>query len=70
MPRCPRHLPGGYLYHVHNRPAGRAVFAAAWEYLSFTWTIDDARRRSSVRILGYCLLPTGWRFLLWPEADG
>jgi putative transposase len=70
MPRSARLMPGGYLYHVHNRAAGRAVFAASWDLVSFTWSIDDARRRCPVRILGYCLLPTEWRFLLWPEADG
>ena len=69
MPRSARQTPGGYVYHVHNRAAGPAVFATYWDYVTFTGSIDDARRRCPVRVLGYCLLPTEWRFLLWPDAD-
>jgi putative transposase len=71
MPRAPRYLLGGYVYHVLNRAAGRLkLFRKAADYEAFLRVLDEALEHYPTRLLGYCLMPTHWHFVFWPERDG
>ena len=63
-------MPGGYVFHAHNRAAGGVLFPTDWDYREFSRLIDAARRRHPIRLLGYCLLPAEWQLVVWPRADG
>ena len=53
MPRCGRRLPGGYVFHAHNRAAaGIGLFSTYRDYFDFFRLIGRARRRHPVRVLG------------------
>jgi len=32
--------------------------------------LDEALEKHPLRVLGYCIMPTHWHFLLWPAGDG
>jgi putative transposase len=71
MPRTRRQAPGGYAYHALNRAAARLkLFRKNADYAAFVRVIDEALERHPIRLLGYCLMPTHWHFVLWPAADG
>ena len=40
------------------------------DYEAFLRVLDAAQAKHPMRILAYCLMPTHWHFVLWPEADG
>lgn len=70
MPRRPRTTPGGYVYHVMNRAAGRlALFESSGDYFAFQQLLSQAQSRTKMRILAYCLMWNHWHFLLWPDED-
>ncbi|HET6247642.1 MAG TPA: transposase [Tepidisphaeraceae bacterium] len=71
MPRHPRHAPGGIIYHVLNRAAGRReLFADAADYAAFIRVIAGTLESAPMRICSFCLMPNHWHLLLWPERDG
>jgi putative transposase len=71
MPRVPRVAPGGQIYHVFNRSAGRfEMFRREADYSAFERVMCEAHERHPTRILAYCLMPNHWHFVLWPRADG
>jgi putative transposase len=71
MPRTPRHTPGGFVYHVLNRATGRlTLFRKPADYAAFRRVLAEALDRHPTRLLGYCLMPTHWHLVLWPERDG
>ena len=71
MPRTARYAPGGYVYHVLNRGVGRKqLFFSDDDYLAFEHIIVETLEKRDMRILGYCLMPNHWHFVLWPENDG
>ena len=71
MPRTARIAPGGRAYHAMNRGCGRCtLFETAKDYMAFERVIDYALERHPTRILGYCLMPNHFHFVLWPERDG
>lgn len=71
MPRTARQTPGGLVYHALNRANARLkLFRKAADYSAFLQVFDSALERHPVRVLGYCLMPTHWHFVLWPKADG
>jgi len=71
MPRRLRFDDGGYAYHVLNRAAGRArLFRKHRDYEAFEEVIGQAKERLPMRILGWCIMPNHWHFVLWPQADG
>lgn len=71
MPRAARNAPGGYIYHAFNRGAGRLVlFEKKADYEVFEHTLIEALELHPIRLLGYCVMPTHWHFVLWPERDG
>jgi putative transposase len=71
MARKPRVAPGGVVYHVLNRSAGRVkILDRQKEFVAFENLIVEARDRHPLRILSYCLMGTHWHFVVLPEADG
>ena len=70
MPRSRRHTPGGYVYHALNRSCARLpLFRKERDYQAFLNVLDEALERHPIRILGYCVMPNHWHFVLWPEHD-
>lgn len=70
MPRNLRRIEAGVVYHVLNRAVGRMrIFSTDHDYLAFQRVMVDALDRHPVRLLGYCLMPTHWHFVFWPETD-
>jgi len=71
MPRQARATPGGLVYHTLNRTVGRMkMFRLARDYEAFERIMLEAHERHPVRILSYCLMPSHWHFVVWPEDDG
>jgi REP element-mobilizing transposase RayT len=59
------------VYHALNRASARAtLFEASDDYRQFEQVLDEARARTGMRILAYCLMPNHWHLVLWPAADG
>ncbi len=70
MPRTPRNTPGGHVYHALNWAAARQVlFRKPADDDAFVRVLDEALERCPIRILAYCLMPTHWHFVLWPQRD-
>ena len=64
-------LTRGLAYHAMNRGCGRrTLFDTAKDFAAFERVIDYALERHPTRILGYCVMPNRWHFVLWPKADG
>ena len=71
MARQARVAPGGWAYHVLNRSVGKMeMFRKDKDYQAFERVIAEAAERHPMRILSYCVMPTHWHFVVWPEADG
>jgi putative transposase len=71
MPRIARVAPGGFVYHVLNRSAGRfRIFRGERDFLAFERVLVEAHRRCPIRILSWCILSNHWHFEVWPEQDG
>lgn len=68
MPRPPRVIEGGGIYHVINRRVGKLpLFETDDDYAAFEKTLDDVHKVAPMRVLAYCLMPNHWHQLLWPE---
>jgi putative transposase len=71
MPRTARASVGGIVYHALNRGNRRAdVFHKPADYDAFLETVAEARRRLSVDLFGYCLMPNHFHLVLRPHHDG
>jgi putative transposase len=71
MPRIARVAPGGMVYHVLNRSAGRfKMFRKDSDYAAFERVMAEAHEKYPLRILSYCVLATHWHFVAWPREDG
>src|SRR6266849_9213163 len=71
MPRRRRVAPGGYVYHVVNRAAGRlALFESSSDFAAFERLLREAQTRVAMQVIAYCLMPNHWHLLLWPALDG
>ncbi|MDH3512777.1 MAG: transposase [Gammaproteobacteria bacterium] len=71
MARTARASVGGICYHVINRGNRRArVFHNDADYLAFTELTKRANARCQMRMVGYCLMPNHFHFVLWPREDG
>jgi REP element-mobilizing transposase RayT len=54
-----------------NRGCGRCtLFDTGNDFAAFERVIDYALERHKMRILGYCVMPNHWHFVLWPKKDG
>jgi putative transposase len=70
MPRNPRRCPGGFVYHVWNRAAGRLrLFKKPDDYLAFNRILVEAHERHPLRLLDWCLMPNHWHFVVYPRRD-
>jgi REP-associated tyrosine transposase len=71
MPRRARIAPGEIIYHALNHAKGRSqLFDKPDDYAAFERIMVAAMRRSPIRLLAYCLMPTHWHMVLWPEQEG
>ena len=71
MPRQARVDVGDVIYHVINRANGRArIFATDKDYEHFERLMLEAKELTSMRILGYCIMPNHFHFVLYPRTDG
>jgi putative transposase len=71
MARKPRLTPGGFVYHVLNRSAGRfKFFRSAKDFDAFHRVLLQAHERHPLRILSYCLMNNHWHFVVWPRYEG
>jgi putative transposase len=65
-----RNAPGGLVYHVLNRANGRLrLFKNDDDFLAFERVLLLAHRRTSIRILDWCVMSNHWHLVLWPEGD-
>jgi putative transposase len=70
MPRKPRNAPGGLVYHVINRAAGRiTLFRNDDDFTAFERILAQAHDRHPIDLFAYCLMPNHWHFLVCPEHD-
>ena len=59
------------VFHALNRGnAGTQIFYEPDDYLAFESVLADARERTGMRVLAYCLMPNHWHLVLWPKQDG
>jgi putative transposase len=71
MPRAPRVAPPGQVYHVLNRSVGRMkMFRKDADFDAFNRVLVQAHALHPIRILSYCVMPSHWHFVVWPEKDG
>ncbi len=69
MPRNSRITPGGIVYHITNhRAESQTLFFDDADYHTFESALTDTAAKRPIRIIGYCLMPTHWHLLLWPEG--
>jgi putative transposase len=62
---------GGLVYHVINRANARAqIFNSKKDYQFFETVLNEAKERTNMRILAYCIMPNHWHFVLYPKANG
>jgi putative transposase len=70
MPRPPRNVRAGEIYHVVNRGNDcRVIFPQDADYQHFMDLLDRGREHGDVTILGFCGMPTHFHLLLQPETD-
>jgi len=59
------------VFHVLNCGVARMqVFEKAGDYQAFERVLKETLEEAPMRICAYCLMPTHWHLLLWPEHDG
>ncbi len=70
MPRTKRACVAGHCYHVLNRGNRRArVFHEPGDYAAFLSLALEAKARTTLRVLAWCLMPNHFHLVLWPRAD-
>ena len=71
MPRTARASVGNQCYHVLNRGnARRRVFFKDGDYQAFLKAMSHASVEVPMRVLGWCLMPNQFHFVLWPYEEG
>jgi putative transposase len=69
MPRQPRPIADGLLYHALNRGNNRAaVFDTTHDYQLFLHALAQTQRRYPFQLYGYCLMTNHFHLLLAPDA--
>ncbi len=70
MPRPPRSIEAGLIYHVLNRGNGRLrLFRKPEDFASFENVLAQGLEQYPVDLLTYCLLPDHWHLVLRPRTD-
>ena len=68
MPRSPRALADGCVYHVMNRGNGKQqVFHKDQDYRSFIKLMSKVQTRNRLDIFAYCVMPNHFHLLLLPK---
>jgi putative transposase len=68
MPRRPRSILGGLVYHVLNRANARmSLFEKEEDYAALERVLEEAHERDPLRILAYCIMPNHWHMIVWPK---
>lgn len=68
MPWIVRGLADNIIYHVINRGNGRQeIFHKDKDYEAFLKLMNEAKRRYSVKLFAYCLMPNHFHMVLMPE---
>jgi putative transposase len=72
MPRKPRVLESGQVYHVFNRRTDcQLLFPSPNAFDGFLHLMEEGRERYEVRICAYCVMETHWHQALWVrEGEG
>jgi putative transposase len=71
MSRTARSAPPGLVYHVLNRSVGKMkMFRRHADYNAFERIILETHERCPLRLLAYCIMPTHWHFVAWPQKEG
>ncbi len=71
MPRLPRIDVGGEIYHVINRANARLqIFFDEDDFKLFETILEEAKKKFTMRILAYCLMPNHFHLVLYPQHDG
>jgi putative transposase len=71
MPRTARIAPGGYIYHVLNRGAGKmTLFRSKKDFEAFQRCLVATQETTPVPMLAYCVMNNHWHLVLWPQKDG
>ena len=59
------------VFHALNRANAQAdLFYKPEDYAAFESVLAEARERTGMRVLSYCLMPNHWHLVLWPKQDG
>src|ERR1700738_2748219 len=67
LPRRPRCAPGGFVSQALNRGVGRqTLFQTDGGYGAFEHVLGGALTEHPRRLLGYCVMPKHWHFVLGP----
>jgi putative transposase len=70
VPRIPRSLQSGLVYHVINRGNGQArVFHKPKDYEAFLDLLSAARQRMPVTLFAFCLMPNHFHLVVEPESQ-
>ena len=65
MPRSPRLLTEGGLYHVYNRFArGEAIFEGAWESGRFLKLVEKTKMKDGFAIFAWCMMNSHYHLAL------
>ncbi|MCK5580710.1 MAG: transposase [Candidatus Omnitrophica bacterium] len=67
MPRTPRVVIPGYLYHIVQRGNNRQyVFQEENDYILYLKRIEEYRRKYNIDIFAYCLMGNHVHFIIRP----
>jgi REP-associated tyrosine transposase len=70
MPRNPRQVEPGTIYHVFNRGNGRRMlFSKEADFAAFVKLLRQALERFEVDLLAYCLMGNHWHLLIRPRTS-
>jgi len=70
MPRQARVSVDDVVHHVVNRANGRLpIFHTDQDYKHFETLLQEAKYRTDMRILSYCIMPNHWHLVLYPGTD-
>ena len=70
MPRKPRILEPGIVYHIFNRRTDRQrLFPSPKAFDDFMRLMAEGRERYNVRICAYCIMVSHWHQAIWIRDD-
>lgn len=70
MATPPRYFQKGFYYHVYNRGNRKQnIFISPRDYERFLKRVREYKDKFKISILGYCLMPNHFHFLLRQDTD-